>query len=64
MVIWYSLGSFGIFFPFWYILQRKIWQHGNASTIFFVPWAVSSAHFSGLGVGSGFLPKVQKNKEH
>jgi hypothetical protein len=26
MVIWYTCWSFGIFFPFWYVLPRKIWQ--------------------------------------
>jgi hypothetical protein len=24
--IWYICWSFGIFFPFWYIVERKIWQ--------------------------------------
>jgi hypothetical protein len=24
--IWYILWLFGIFFPFWYVLTRKIWQ--------------------------------------
>jgi hypothetical protein len=24
--IWYILWPFGIFFPFWYVVQRKIWQ--------------------------------------
>jgi hypothetical protein len=27
MVVWYVWGSLGIFFPFWYVVQRKIWQH-------------------------------------
>jgi hypothetical protein len=26
MAIWYILWSFGIFFPFWYVVPRKIWQ--------------------------------------
>jgi hypothetical protein len=25
-VIWYTLWSFDIYFPFWYVLPRKIWQ--------------------------------------
>jgi hypothetical protein len=24
--IWYILWLFGIFFPFWYVVARKIWQ--------------------------------------
>jgi hypothetical protein len=24
--VWYSLWSFGMFFPFWYIWTKKIWQ--------------------------------------
>jgi hypothetical protein len=24
--IWYILWLFGIFFPFWYVVPRKIWQ--------------------------------------
>jgi hypothetical protein len=26
MAIWYILWLFGLFFPFWYIVLRKIWQ--------------------------------------
>jgi hypothetical protein len=26
MDIWYGLCAFGIFFPFWYFVPRKIWQ--------------------------------------
>jgi hypothetical protein len=26
MTIWYILWPFGIFFPFWYVVPRKIWQ--------------------------------------
>jgi hypothetical protein len=26
VTIWYILWSFGIFFPFWYIVPRQIWQ--------------------------------------
>jgi hypothetical protein len=26
MAVWYSLWSFGIFFPFWSICTKKIWQ--------------------------------------
>jgi hypothetical protein len=26
MAIWYILWLLGIFFPFWYVVQRKIWQ--------------------------------------
>jgi hypothetical protein len=26
MDIWYSSWKFGIFFPFWYFVRRKIWQ--------------------------------------
>jgi hypothetical protein len=26
MALWYILWSFGIFSPFWYIVERKIWQ--------------------------------------
>jgi hypothetical protein len=26
MDIWYSSLKFGIFFPFWYVVRRKIWQ--------------------------------------
>jgi hypothetical protein len=24
--IWYNLFSLGIFFPFWYVVPKKIWQ--------------------------------------
>jgi hypothetical protein len=39
--IWYILWLFGIFFPFWYVVPRKIWQ----------PWyeeGASSATFNGF----------------
>jgi hypothetical protein len=26
MGIWYIMWEFGIFFPFWYFVPRKIWQ--------------------------------------
>jgi hypothetical protein len=26
VAIWYILRLFGIFFPFWYVVPRKIWQ--------------------------------------
>jgi hypothetical protein len=26
VAIWYILGLFGIFFPFWNVVARKIWQ--------------------------------------
>jgi hypothetical protein len=26
MAIWYNFWSFGIFFPIWYVVPRKIWQ--------------------------------------
>jgi hypothetical protein len=27
MAIWLIMWSFGIFFPLWYVTQRKIWKH-------------------------------------
>jgi hypothetical protein len=26
MAIWYFCAHFGMFFPFWFVLRRKIWQ--------------------------------------
>jgi hypothetical protein len=31
--IWYISWQFGIIFPFWYVVQRKIWQPWKKSTL-------------------------------
>jgi hypothetical protein len=33
MAIWYIFGLFGIFFPFWYLVARKIWQPFLGTTL-------------------------------
>jgi hypothetical protein len=36
MAIWYTLHSFGIFFPFWFIVPRKIWQPWYVCVLFWI----------------------------
>jgi hypothetical protein len=33
MAIWYILWLFGMFFPFWYAVPGKIWQHWTTDNI-------------------------------
>jgi hypothetical protein len=35
MAVWYSLGSFGIFFPFWYVWSKK-----NLATLMYTPYFI------------------------
>jgi membrane protease YdiL (CAAX protease family) len=38
VAIWYILWLFGLFFPFWYVVPRKIWQ----------PWFLLLKAFIGI----------------
>jgi diadenosine tetraphosphatase ApaH/serine/threonine PP2A family protein phosphatase len=41
VAIWYFCGHFGIPFPFWYVLPRKIWQTSAGGN----PFAGGRQHF-------------------
>jgi hypothetical protein len=63
VVIWSILWLFGVFFPFWYLVQRTIWQScsstlcsvllANANCVIWAAWVFRSNPF-------GFLKKTRK----
>jgi hypothetical protein len=47
VAIWYNLWTFGIFFPFWYVVPRKIWQPCSELHPFFIASDLDVTGFQG-----------------
>jgi hypothetical protein len=63
VAIWYVLWSFGKFFPFWNVVQKKIWQPWR-----FRPRAVAASSVTGfaeiLPFGEIYTAKLTRSRTH